>query len=141
MFDNKIIKWVIKILCVGLLVYAVVLLIVDDNGKILSDSEQEYVTAAIDSNVQVYQVRPHNYGYVQTDTLNVTNMPNVVAVNDSNSATRFNLYREEQEVVTIDLEDHTEKVFFTWDDIKSYYQATLELIKKRLNKNQHNDSN
>lgn len=141
MFDNKIIKWVIKILCVGLLGYAVVLLIVDDNGKILSDSEQEYVTAAIDSNVQVYQVRPHNYGYVQTDTLNVTNMPNVVAVNDSNSATRFNLYREEQEVVTIDLEDHTEKVFFTWDDIKSYYQATLELIKKRLNKNQHNDSN
>jgi len=42
--------------------------------------------------------------------------------------------RPMQEVVTIDMEEHKEPIFFTWEDIKVYYREAKNYIKEKINK-------
>jgi len=48
------------------------------------------------------------------------------------------LDRPLQEVVTIDLEDHKEPVYFTWEDIKAYFYTAVDYI-DNLTKKHDND--
>jgi len=131
MLEHKTIKWILKILGFALVIYVIILLMNEDNHRVIQP-KQEYVSASVDSSVQVIQIDMR--APAPADTFVVVDMPNVVAVVDSDSTTRYNLYREEQEIVTIDLEEHKEVVYFTWEDIKAYILWTYDYIIALLNK-------
>lgn len=122
MFEHKTIRWIVAILGVALIIYIITLLF-DESGRSVFqvDHRQEYVTTSIDSTIQVYQVK--SLSSSSSDTLGVVQMANVVEVMDSDSVKRYDLYRRQQEKVTIDLEEHKEHIFFTWDDIAAYFHA------------------
>jgi len=135
MFEHKTIQWIVGILSIALCIYMISLMFSEDGRSIFqSEPQQEYVTAAVDSSVPVYQISSHRPIPVPTDTLNVTEMRTVVAVVDSDSITHYDLYRHQQEVVTIDPEEHKEKVFFTWDDICAYYRTVIDFFTELINK-------
>jgi len=45
-----------------------------------------------------------------------------------------NLDRPLQEVVNIDMEEHKEQMFFTWEDVKAYYRVAVGAVKDFLDK-------
>jgi len=62
----------------------------------------------------------------------------LVAQMDSDSV-RVSLHRPLQEVVTIDMEEHKEHVFFTLEDIKVYFSTAVETYKNYKAKKNNND--
>jgi len=135
MFEHKTIQCLVAVLSIALFIYLITLLF-DEDGRSIFHTEppQEYVSAPIDSSVPVYQVTQQRPSRITRDTMTVTDMTTIVAVMDSDSITRYDLYRHQQEKVTIDLEEHKEKVFFTWEDIATYFRAVGDFFTELYNK-------
>jgi len=136
MFENKTMKVIGKILLWGIIAY-VIFLLLDQRGKlsIQPEAQQEYVTASIDSTISLRQLNPNE---IAVDTTIIPSLTALVAKVDSDSLLRYDLYRHQQAVVTIDLEEHKEHVFFTWDDIKAYFHGLL-LTYEQYKSNKNND--
>jgi len=130
MLEHKTIKWILKILAIALIIYVIFLLMNEDDHSVIP-AKQEYVSTAIDSAVPVFHITPDAE---VDDTLLVVDMPNVVAVIDSDSTKHYDLYRHQQAIVTIDMEEHKEHIFFTWDDLVSYYYVVLDFIQALIHK-------
>ena len=133
MLEHKTIQWILRIMVVALIGYAVYLLMNEDDHRVIRP-KQEYVAAPIDSAVPVLCINPQVVDTTPVDTFVVVDMPNVVAVVDSDSTKHYNLYRHQQATVTIDLEEHEEKVFFTWDDVVSYFHVVVDFCTELINK-------
>jgi len=140
MFEHKIIKWLVTIIILGILTL-VLFFTYEGQGRFSfqPEQEQEYITATIDSTIQVYQLNS-NSTTQQEDTFAPASLHLLVARVDSDSLVRYDLHRHEQERVNIDMEEHKEAVFFTWDDIKAYFHELTEYYKNHKNK-QSNDDN
>ncbi|MCQ2310393.1 MAG: hypothetical protein MJZ64_01405 [Paludibacteraceae bacterium] len=139
MIGTKILKWIIAALCVGLVGYTLILL-KDANGHVAlikSDVEKkEYVTAPIDTAIQVLSLKRTDGAVMPVeDSMPMRNFPITTTITaDSDSVSQVDLYRYQQEAVNIDLEEHKEPVFFTWEDIKVYFRLSCETIKNFYHK-------
>jgi len=123
MRDNKLMKFIIVAMILGVLGFAYYLYVADwknPKATFIKEEPQPYVTAVVDTTI----TRRKLY---TTDSVKVVlpTMQQMVAKLDTDSMV-VNLHRPLQEVVTIDMEDHTEPLFFTWEDLKSYYQVVVD---------------
>lgn len=125
MFEHKTIQWLLGLLAIGIGVYIWILLM-DENGRSIIlhplPKQQAYVTAEVDSSIVRRDLRKHN----KTEKASAATMPvrmsTIRMVMDSDSVGKVDLYRPLQEAVTIDLEEHKEPVYLTWEDFKSWFQ-------------------
>jgi len=134
MFEDKVMKIIGRLMVLGLVVYVIILLL-DDKWQLnyFTEPKQAYITAEVDSTV-VRQLNPIDT-VEAADTIYVPpTLSALVAKVDSDSVRRYDLHRDLQEVVTIDMEEHEEKVFFTLEDMKAYFQWVVEKYEKIKNK-------
>jgi len=138
MFEHLTIRWIVGILAVALVIYVVSLMFEDGRFILAPTPKQSYVTVQLDSTIARRQLSATPPKVVIDSTLRI-NLRAMVATVDSDSLKRYDLYRHQQEVVTIDLEEHKEHIFFTWADIKAYF-AGVELTFEQLKNKIHNDN-
>jgi len=136
MFEHLTIKWIVSILAIGLTIYMITLFFNEDGRSIFEkEPHQEYVTAQVDSTIAVRQLNPKSPNVV-VDSVYIPDFTALKTKADSDSLVRYDLYRRQQAVVTIDLEKHEEHTFFTWEDVRAYFHGvriSVENIKKKYN--------
>ncbi|MCQ2347831.1 MAG: hypothetical protein MJZ65_01430 [Paludibacteraceae bacterium] len=139
MFEHKTIQWLVAFLVIGILVYVWILL-TDENGRSIIfhplPKKQAYVTAQVDSTIARRDLRKNAPPSVLPFDSVQENMPMIQPL-DSDSTGRVSVYRYQQEAVNIDLEEHKEPVYLTWEDFKSWFhflQVTYESIRDKFQK-------
>lgn len=141
MFEHKTIQWLVAFLIIGILIYVWILL-VDENGRSIlfhpMPKKQTYVTAEVDSSLVRHGVQKNKKTVAVPFDSVQSRMPAVQLPMDSDSVVgTVNLYRYQQEAVNIDLEEHKEPVYITWEDFKSWFhflQVTYESIRDKFQK-------
>jgi len=136
MFEHLTIRWIVVLLALGLIIYFFTLLFEDGRFILAPKPKQTYVTVQLDSTITKRQLTADKKAF-STPQLDLRTM---VATMDSDSLKRYDLYRYQQEIVTIDLEDHTEPTRLTFKDIQTWFHAigyTFEQLKNKKNNDNH----
>lgn len=137
MTEKTIMQAVVSVTVLGIVTYAVVLLMPNKNYRtdFLSAAEQDSTTIQVP--IDTMQVRTANtYTYIFPDGKPTPTpateivIPSTTVVMDSDSVTQYNLYRKGTEAVHIDLEEHEEPIYFTWDDFSTWWRIlTNEVVR------------
>lgn len=135
MTEKTIMQAVVSVIVLGIVTYAVVLLMPNKNYRTDWMAEAEEDTTTVSAPIDTTLVRSADtYTYIFSDgkpqTTPATDIviPSTVVVLDSDSVTRYNLHKEENEAVHIDLEEHEEPIYFTWDDFTTWWRIIKEYI-------------
>lgn len=135
MTEKTIMQAVVSVTVLGIVTYAVVLLMPNKNYRtdFLSAAEQDSTTIQVP--IDTMQVRTANtYTYIFPDGKPTPTpateivIPSTTIVMDSDSVSLYNLYRKGTEAVHIDLEEHEEPIYFTWDDFSTWWRIIKEYI-------------
>lgn len=125
---------VVSVIVLGIVIYAVVLLMPHKNYRTDAFATEEDTTTVqvpIDTTlVRTANTYTHIFSDGKPQTTPATDIviPSTVVVLDSDSVIRYNLHKEENEAVHIDLEEHEEPIFFTWEDVKTWWRIIKEQV-------------
>lgn len=135
MTEKTIMQAVVSVTVLGIVTYAVVLLMPNKNYRTDWMAEAEEDTTTVQVPIDTMQVRTANtYTYIFPDGKPTPTpateivIPSTTVVMDSDSVSLYNLYRKGTEAVHIDLEEHEEPIYFTWDDFTTWWRIIKEYI-------------
>lgn len=132
---KHIIPIIVSVIVVSIVIYAVVLIMPNKNYRtdLLVTAEEDTTTVQVPIDTTLVR-SADTYTYIFSDGKPTRTpateivIPSTVVVMDSDSITRYNLYRKGKEAVHIDLEEHKEPVFFTWEDVKTWWRIIREQV-------------
>lgn len=135
MTEKTIMQAVVSVTVLGIVTYAVVLLMPNKNYRtdLLVTAEEDTTTVQVPIDTTLVR-SADTYTYIFSDGKPTRTpateivIPSTVVVMDSDSVTQYNLYRKGKEAVHIDLEEHKEPVFFTWEDVKTWWRIIREQV-------------
>lgn len=148
MTEKTIMRAVVSVIVLGIVTYAVVLLMPQDTYRsnrpfrkkvVLDTTKLAPATPkqAQQMNIDTALVRTtRTYTYIFPDGKPTPTpateivIPSTTVVMDSDSVVQYNLYRKGTEAVHIDLEEHEEPIYFTWDDFSTWWRIlTNEVVR------------
>ncbi len=152
MFEHAIIRILTILTVLGVLIYVIVLLIPRDTYRSdlifykKAELDTTKLAPAAPKRTQQMDIdtallrTTRTYTYIFSDGKPTPTpateivIPSTTVVMDSDSVTQYNLYRKGKEAVHIDLEEHEEPIYFTWEDYSTWWRIITNDIVRLWNR-------